>query len=90
MRRQPQARGTKSQSRITAFYDLEERSKAQPKNQKVELSMKVSRQGNKILELEHVNKSFAEHEVIENFSYTFKKGDKIGVAGRNGSGKSTS
>jgi ATP-binding cassette subfamily F protein uup len=89
MRRQPQARGTKSKSRIEAYYDLEEKSKAAKKNDSVQLSVKISRQGSKILELEHVSKSFGSKNVIHDFSYTFKKGDRIGLSGKNGSGKST-
>jgi ATP-binding cassette subfamily F protein uup len=89
MRRQPQARGTKSKSRIEAYYDLEEKSKAIKGNDSVQLSVKVSRQGSKILELEHVSKRYGAKEIIHNFSYTFKKGDRIGLAGKNGTGKST-
>ena len=75
MRRMPKARSTKSKSRIDAFYDLEERSKGKGITQKIELSTKVSRQGNKILELENISQSFGAKEIIKNFSYTFKKGD---------------
>ncbi|MBC7914414.1 MAG: ABC-F family ATP-binding cassette domain-containing protein [Pyrinomonadaceae bacterium] len=89
MRRMPKARSTKSKSRIDAFYDLEEKSKGGNTNQVIELSTKIARQGNKILEIENVSKGFNNVPIIENFSYTFKKGDKIGLAGRNGSGKST-
>ncbi|WON96309.1 ABC-F family ATP-binding cassette domain-containing protein [Sphingobacterium sp. UGAL515B_05] len=89
MRRQPQARGTKSKSRIEAYYDLEEKSKAIKGNESVQLSVKVSRQGSKILELEHVAKRYGAKEIIHDFSYTFKKGDRIGLAGKNGTGKST-
>jgi len=89
MRRQPQARGTKSKARIDAYYDLEEKTKNGGPKQQVELSVKTSRQGNKIMELEHLGKSFRGREVIHNFNYIFKKGDRIGVAGKNGSGKST-
>lgn len=89
MRRQPKARGTKSKARIEAFYDLEEKSKAVQKKENVQLSIKMSRQGSKILELENISKSFSGNKVISNFSYTFKKGDRIGLAGKNGSGKST-
>jgi ABC transport system ATP-binding/permease protein len=89
MRRQPQARGTKSKARIDAFYDLEEKTKNGGAKQKVELSVKTARQGNKIMEMNHLYKSFRDHTFIENFSYVFKKGDRIGVAGKNGSGKST-
>jgi ABC transport system ATP-binding/permease protein len=89
MRRQPQARGTKSKGRINAFYELEEKTKNAGLNARVELTVKTSRQGNKILELHHLNKAFNGHVLINDFNYTFKKGDRIGLAGKNGSGKST-
>lgn len=89
MRRQPQARGTKAKARIESFYDLEERSKGPRQKDQVELSVKVSRQGNKILELEEVGFAVADKTIINSFTYTFKKGDRIGLAGRNGSGKTT-
>ena len=89
MRRQPKARTTKSKSRIDSFYELEEKTKGRQIKSSLELSVNVSRQGNKILELENVEKSFNGKPVINNFSYTFKKGDRIGVAGKNGTGKST-
>lgn len=89
MRRQPKARGTKSKSRIESFYDLEEKSKGPKKKDNVELSVKVSRQGNKILELDQASVSFADKTIISSFSYVFKKGDCIGLAGGNGTGKST-
>jgi ATP-binding cassette subfamily F protein uup len=89
MRRQPQARGTKSKARIDAYYDLEEKTKNAGPKAKVELSVKTARQGNKILELEHLYKGFNGHQLINDFSYVFKKGDRIGLAGKNGSGKST-
>jgi len=89
MRRQPQARGTKSKARIDAYYDLEEKAKGPRQNETLQLSVKVSRQGSKILELENISKSFSENSVINNFSYIFKKSDRIGLAGRNGTGKTT-
>lgn len=89
MRRQPQARGTKSKTRIDAYYELEQKSKSSIENDSVQLSVKVSRQGTKILELEHVSKSFNDKSIITDFSYVFKKGDRIGLAGKNGTGKST-
>ncbi|QIL39504.1 ABC-F family ATP-binding cassette domain-containing protein [Pedobacter sp. HDW13] len=89
MRRMPQARATKSQARIDAFYDLEEKTKKKSDNQSVTLKMKMSRQGGKIIELEHVKQSFDGRPIINDFSYTFKKGDRIGLAGKNGTGKST-
>ncbi|HEX8018952.1 ABC-F family ATP-binding cassette domain-containing protein [Mucilaginibacter sp.] len=89
MRRQPQARGTKSKARIDAYYDLEEKTKNGGIRDKVELSVKTARQGNKIMEMDNLYKSFNGNTYIDNFSYIFKKGDRIGLAGKNGSGKST-
>ncbi len=89
MRRQPQARGTKSKARIDAFHTLEEKTRNQKQDTSLQLSVKINRQGNKILELENVSKRFDGQPIIDRFSYVFKKGDRIGVAGRNGSGKST-
>ncbi|WP_423148800.1 ABC-F family ATP-binding cassette domain-containing protein [Rubrolithibacter danxiaensis] len=89
MRRQPQARTTKSRSRINAFYELEEKTKGKGHSEKLELSITTARQGNKILELRQVSKSFNNKTLIKDFSYAFKKGDKIGIAGRNGTGKTT-
>lgn len=89
MRRQPQARGTKSKARIDAFYDLEEKARGQAAGGSVQLNVKISRQGGKILELQNLSKSFEDKTVIRDFSYTFKKGDRIGLAGKNGTGKST-
>lgn len=89
MRRQPKARGTKSKSRIEAFYDLEKKAKDINPKQQVQLDVKVSRQGNKIIEIHRAGISFNGRRIIDGFDYTFKKGDKIGLAGKNGSGKST-
>jgi len=89
MRRMPQARGTKSKARKDAFYELEEKTKGQTKKEAITLDIKIARQGNKILEIEHISKIFGDKEIIKDFSYTFKKGDKIGLTGKNGTGKST-
>jgi len=89
MRRQPQARGTKSKSRIDAYYELEEKTQNKNVKESVQLSVKISRQGGKILEVNNLSKSFNKHPIIDDFSYTFKKGDRIGLAGKNGTGKST-
>lgn len=89
MRRMPQARGTKSKARIDAFYDLETKTKGQFIRETVKLDVKVSRQGRQILELRHINKTYQDRNIIDNFSYVFKKGDKIGLTGKNGTGKST-
>src|SRR5690606_14980881 len=89
MRRQPQARGTKSKARIDAFHELKEKTQPAGLRGSVQLSVKVSRLGGKILELDDVTKSYHGNTIIRGFSYVFKKGDRIGLAGRNGSGKST-
>lgn len=89
MRRMPQARATKSQARIDAFYDLESKTKQRTDNQSITLNVKMSRQGNKILELDHIGQSFDNKKIITDFSYTFKRADRIGLAGKNGTGKST-
>jgi ATP-binding cassette subfamily F protein uup len=89
MRRMPQARGTKSNARINAFYDLESKTKQNTDNQNITLNVKMARQGNKILELDHIGQSFDGRTIIEDFSYTFKRADRIGLAGKNGTGKST-
>lgn len=89
MRRMPAARTTKSVARQNAFYDLEDKTKQRSENQKVTLNVKMARQGNKILELENINQSFNNINIIEDFTYVFKKGDRIGLAGKNGTGKST-
>ncbi len=89
MRRQPKARGTKSQSRIDAFYDLKEKTIKKGPDEKLELSMKMERMGSKILEIQHISKKFDTKPIISEFSYTFKRGDRIGIVGKNGMGKST-
>ncbi len=89
MRRQPKARGTKSQSRVDAFYDLKDKTVKKGPEEKLELSMKMERMGSKIIEIQHVSKSFDTQKIISEFSYTFKRGDRIGIVGKNGMGKTT-
>ena len=89
MRRMPKARTTKSKARIDAFYDVEKRAKKHIEKESPEFKVKLSRIGSKILEVNHIEKSFGGLSVISNFSYTFKRGERIGVVGANGSGKST-
>jgi len=89
MRRMPKARTTKSKARIDAFYDLEGKARKQVEEKAPEFQVKATRIGKKILELNHIHKSFDELQVIKDFSHTFKKGERIGVVGPNGSGKST-
>lgn len=89
MRRQPKARGTKQKARQDSFYDIEEKAKTKVDQAKMQITMQMNRLGSKILELENICKSFGDQELFHNFSYTFKRGEKIGIIGRNGSGKST-
>lgn len=89
MRRQPQARTTKSRSRQDAFYELEEKVKQRIDSADLSLQVKMTRLGGKIIELKKVYKSFGEKNILKGFDYTFKKGERIGIIGKNGVGKST-
>ncbi len=89
MRSTPQARTGKSKSRIDSFYDLKERSKYREEDNELEFSMKMQRLGGKILEMDNVSKSFGDLVVLKDFDYVFKRGDRIGLIGKNGVGKST-
>jgi len=89
MRKQPRARGTKAKYRVEAYYDIKDKASQDIKKDKLELDFKESRQGGKILEVEHVSKSYGSQKIIDDFSYVFKKKDRIGVVGKNGIGKST-
>lgn len=89
MRKQPKARTTKSKSRQDAFSEVEERVKQQKDVAEVNLQVKMTRLGGKVLELKKVNKSFGPLTIMKGFDYTFKKGERIGVVGKNGVGKST-
>lgn len=89
MRKQPKARTTKSKSRIDAFYEVEKKAKQQMQEQQLELQSKMSRLGGKTVELKKVYKSYGEKIILKGFDYTFKKGERVGVVGKNGAGKST-
>lgn len=89
IRRQPKARGTKAKYRIDAFEDLKEKASQKKFDVQMELNVRTSRLGSKIIELENISKGFGERELIKNFEYTFRRGDRIGVVGKNGMGKST-
>ncbi len=89
MRKQPRARGTKAKYRIEAFYELKEKASVDLSRDRLELDINAARQGGKILEMEHVSKTFGGNTLINDFSYVFKKKDRIGVVGKNGIGKST-
>jgi ABC transport system ATP-binding/permease protein len=89
MRKQPRARGTKAKYRVDAFYDLQEVASQNLKKEKLELDIKEARQGGKIMELHHATKSYGGAAMVKDFSYVFKKKDRIGIVGKNGIGKST-
>jgi len=89
MRRQPKARTTKSKSRIDDFYIIEEKAHQRRQDHQVQLEINMERLGSKILELNYISKSFGENNLFENFDYVFKRGERIGIIGKNGTGKST-
>ena len=89
MRRQPKARGTKAKYRQDAFEDIKEKAFMTIRKDTLELQVKVSRQGGNVLELDDVSKAFGPKTILENFSYTFRKKEKVGLVGKNGIGKST-
>jgi len=89
MRKQPRARGTKAKYRIDAYYDLKDKASINLKRDRLELDVKEARQGGKVLELHHVSKSYGSAKMVADFSYIFKKKDRIGIVGKNGVGKST-
>ncbi|AWO01191.1 ABC transporter [Chitinophaga alhagiae] len=89
MRKQPKARTTKAKSRIDAFYDVKERAAKRIEQQQLELNVKMTRLGGKVLELKKVYKAYGKLQILKGFDYTFKKGERIGVVGKNGVGKST-
>ncbi len=89
MRRQPKARGTKAQYRVDAFYDLQDKANQGRKESNVELNIGMARLGSKIIELEHMKKSFGEQKIVDDFEYVFRRRERIGIVGKNGVGKST-
>ena len=89
MRKQPKARTTKSKSRQDSFYDTEAKAKQKVVDLQVKLEMQMNRLGGKIAELKKVYKSFGDKVILRGFDYTFKKGERVGIIGKNGAGKST-
>ncbi len=89
MRKQPRARTTKSRSRQDNFYEIEGKAKQKVVDLQVELQMKMSRMGGKVAELKKVYKSYGDKVILKGFDYTFKKGERLGIIGKNGAGKST-
>lgn len=89
MRRQPQARAGKARYRINAFYDLKERSRLNLQEQNLELNVDSSYIGSKIFEARNVSKRFGDKIILDDFTYTFGRYEKVGIVGANGVGKST-
>lgn len=89
MRRQPKARGTKSKARIDGFYEVKKVAKQKIKNEQIQLEVQMTRLGSKILELHKVSKSYSQLQILNQFTYTFKKRDRVGIVGKNGVGKTT-
>ncbi len=89
MRRQPKARTTKSKSRIDDFYAIKEKAHQRRQDHKVQLEINMERLGSKILELHYISKSFDDKNLFQDFDYVFKRGERIGIIGKNGTGKST-
>ena len=89
IRRQPKARTTKSKSRVDDFQDIKQRAHQRRKDHEVQLEINMERLGTKILELHNVSKSYDDNIILDGFSYRIQKGERIGIIGKNGTGKST-
>jgi ABC transport system ATP-binding/permease protein len=89
IRKMPKARGTKSKSRVDAFYDLKEKATEKRQINDMELNVKMSRIGGKVIEMKKVYKSYDVFKILKGFDYTFKTGERIGIVGKNGIGKTT-
>ncbi|MBK8724015.1 MAG: ABC-F family ATP-binding cassette domain-containing protein [Saprospiraceae bacterium] len=89
IRRQPQARSTKAKSRVDAFYDLKEATSKKIDTDSVQLDIKMEWLGSKIVELHNVGKSYGDKKILENFTYKFRRKERVGIVGPNGAGKST-
>ncbi len=89
MRRQPKARTTKSKSRQDDFYVIKEKAESRRKENVVELEINMERMGSKIIEMIKLNKNFPDRIILKDFTYAFQRGERIGIIGKNGTGKST-
>ncbi len=89
MRRQPKARTTKSKSRQDDFYVIKEKAESRRKENQVELEINMERMGSKIIELHKLHKKFGDRVILNGFSYPFQRGERVGIIGKNGTGKTT-
>ncbi|MDP2041067.1 MAG: ABC-F family ATP-binding cassette domain-containing protein [Algoriphagus sp.] len=89
IRRQPKARGTKAKYRVEAFEETKEKAFAKREERDIELTVSTQRLGNKILEIDKISKAYGEKTLVKDFSYVFKKKDRVGIVGPNGAGKTT-
>lgn len=89
MRRQPKARTTKSKSRIDDFFEIKKKAHQRRKDHQVQLEINMERLGSKIIEFHNVSKAFKDKKILDGFDYTFKKGERVGIIGKNGTGKSS-
>jgi ATP-binding cassette subfamily F protein uup len=89
MRRQPKARTTKSKSRQDDFYVIKEKAESRRKENVIELEINMERMGSKIIEMVKLNKNFPDRTILKDFTYAFQRGERIGIIGKNGTGKST-
>jgi ATP-binding cassette subfamily F protein uup len=89
MRRQPKARTTKSKSRIDDFYEIKEKAHSRRKEHSMELEINMERLGNKIVEFHNAYKAYGDKIILDKFNYSFIRGERIGIIGKNGTGKST-
>jgi len=89
MRRQPKARTTKSKSRIDDFHAIKEKASQRRNDHQIQLEINMERMGSKILELHKISKSYPGKPILDKFEYNFLRGERIGIIGKNGAGKST-
>ena len=89
IRRQPKARGTKQKARVESFQDIKKTASQRIDEDEIEIPVKMERLGSKILEIHKVGKSFPDRKILDDFSYVFKRKERLGIVGNNGTGKST-
>ena len=89
IRRMPKARGTKSKARINSFDELESKAKFKREDKSIQFGVNVNRLGGKIVEINNLSKNFGDFKAVDDFTYIFQRGEKIGIVGLNGTGKST-